>query len=110
MKIVITTLAIMPIKEVFAILEGCFSSPELSVFTMPSSPTSYIQENIITTGKPKMVMTTRNLIVQLGIRRAGIIIPAACKMTKAVARYMAALLKTFRFFNSAMKLGMMNDN
>ena len=33
---------------------------------------------------------------------------AACNSTNAVARYMAALLKTFRFFNSAMKFDIMN--
>ena len=112
MKMVMKTLATMPSTEDFEIPASCVAFSEFnfreSVLTIPVSPTSYIHENIKTAGKPKIATTTRSLKVHSGIRSAGIIIVAACNSTNAVARYMAALLKTLRFFNSAMKFDIMN--
>ena len=103
MIIVIMILAIIPNIEDLAIAGTCGGSAdgdlEDLVFTIPSSLISYIHENINMTGKPKITNTTMKLIVQSGICRAGIKIAAACNIKNEVARYIAAVLNTFLFFN-----------
>ena len=107
---VMAMLAMIPRMEDFAIPVSSSSSDLMeSVLTIPLSPTSYIHEKMMTMGKPSMANTTKSLIVHSGIKSAGMIIWAACKITNAVARYMAALLKTLRFFNSDIKLDIVND-
>ena len=87
---VITILVRMPIIEDLDLLGDETSSSICvfsdAVFTNPSSLISYIHEIIITTGKPRMARTTRKLMVHAGIFNAGIIIWAAWRSTKAVAR------------------------
>ena len=67
------------------------------------------KDSWITIGKPRIAKTTIKLIVHSGICNAGIIIWATCSSINAVARYIAALLKTFRFFNSDIKFDIMNN-